>query len=175
MIDVNFEHWRLALPDALLVRYGSPHFDPSTAGKELAKYAIGQVSKISSHSTNFHNEQILCANEAFPEAAVADPLADLDVWDEWRSGIRCFPYPGRFSRLGITSQEGKTSSPSSVGVLGEIMAGLYSQAAISPWIIVRVIRRWPDFIFYLSMSDKYAFVESKAFIWEASHKSGIEN
>ena len=33
--------------------------------------------------------------------------------------------------------------------MGEIMTGLFAQAGIAPWVLVRVIRRWPDFILYL--------------------------
>jgi hypothetical protein len=110
----------------------------------------------------FQRNQIICANEVFPESVSADPLADLEIWDEWRQNIRRFPFPGLFSPLGITSQASKTTSPTSVGVLGEIMTGLFSQAYISPWVIVRPIRRWPDFIFLCS-DQSYAFVESKAF------------
>ena len=118
--------------------------------------------------------QIRSGNEAFAEAAVADPIADLEVWDEWRSGTRYFPYPGRYSRLGITRQDDKTSSPSSVGVIGEIMAGFFAQAGESPWVLVRVVRRWPDFIF----SDRdgtYSFVESKAFTNQSPEREGLAN
>ncbi len=65
--------------------------------------------------------------------------------------------------VGIRKQGTKISSPSSVGVLGEIMAGLYAQAGIAPWVLVRVIHRWPDFIFSTPFSDRCAFVEAKAY------------
>lgn len=95
------------------------------------------------------------------------------MWDEWRSGLRHFPYAGRYSKLGISRQQEKTSSSSSVGVLGEVMAGLFAQVGISPWVLVRVVRRWPDFIF--AHGDKtYSFVESKAFTQNASGKHGLE-
>ena len=42
------------------------------------------------------------------------------------------------------------------------MSALFSQAYIAPLVIVRPIRRWPDFIFRTT-NDCYAFVESKAF------------
>ena len=173
MIDVSFEHWAYELPEELLVRYGSPHFDENSAGRALSLEVKRDATRVTSHSMVFQSSQILCGNEAFPEAAVADPIADLEVWHDWRSGIRAFPYPGRYGRLGIRRQEAKTSSPSSVGVLGEIMVGLYSQAGISPWIIVRVIRRWPDFIFYTEATGRYAFVEAKAFTQESSGRSGL--
>ena len=172
MIDVSFEHWSYVFPEEELVRYGSPHFDRKTAGQILSRSLSIHAKRISSHNTVFDPKQILCGNEAFPEAAVADPLADLEVWDEWRSGFRAFPYSGQYSRLGIRRQEGKTSSPSSVGVLGEIMAGLYAQAGVSPWVLVRVIRRWPDFIFYTG-NDRYAFVESKAYTGEIDRQGNL--
>jgi len=107
-------------------------------------------------------DQILCSNEFFPEAAVADPLSDLRIWDEWRSGARVFPYVGEYTRLSITNQPGKIGSTTSIGVIGEIFAGLLGQAIISPEILIRVIRRWPDFIFY-PVDGRYSFLEAKAF------------
>jgi hypothetical protein len=47
-------------------------------------------------------------------------------------------------------------------VLGELVAGLFAEAYISPQVLVRTIRHWPDFIFY-SGNGMYSFVESKAF------------
>jgi hypothetical protein len=162
MIDVTFEHWRYVFADEELIRYGSPHFDRKSAGQALASAVRTNAILENSSALQFSEKLILCANEAFPEAAVADPLADLEVWDEWRTGIRSFPYPGRYGRLGIKRQDTKTNSTSSTGVLGEIMAGLFAQSGIAPWVLVRVIRRWPDFIFYVR-DDRYAFVEAKAF------------
>jgi hypothetical protein len=121
--------------------------------------------RAASFTIAFDQNLILAANEVFPEAAVCDPLADLEVWDEWRSGVRSFPYPGRYGRLGIRRQDAKTNSSSSTGVLGEIMAGLFAQSGIAPWVLVRVIRRWPDFIMYLR-GGRYAFVEAKAYTRE---------
>lgn len=162
-IAVDFEHWRVVLRDEWLRRYGSPHFEPSRARYELMNKAIPYARQVEprQHLT-FDRAQIVLANEVFPEAAMADPLADLEVWNEWSSGIRAFPYPGRFSRLGLVAQEGKTTATSSVGVLGEIVAGLFAQTAISPKVLVRVVRRWPDFIFYTD-DERYSFVEAKAF------------
>jgi len=167
MVEVAFEHWRYVFKEEELVRYGSPYFDVQTAGKALIGSVGSGAVQVSAHRTTFDPKQILCANEAFPEAALADPLADLEVWDDWRTGIRSFPYPGRYSKLGIRRQETKTSATSSVGVVGEIMAGLYAQAGIAPWVLVRVIRHWPDFIFYIG-GDRYAFVESKAYTGDES-------
>jgi hypothetical protein len=161
-MEVRFQHWEYEMPSELLTRYGSPFFSRPDAGKALEERLSADATMISSSVMSFQEQQILCANEAFPEAAVADPLADLQVWDEWETGHRIFPYPGRFSRLGLTRQEGKTSSPSSVGVLGEIFAGLFAQAYVAPQVLVRVIRHWPDLIFYVG-NEIYGFVEAKAF------------
>jgi hypothetical protein len=162
-IGVSFEHWKYTFPTAMLSRYGSRYFSRKEAGQAYASDIYDKAECAAEHRLDFEEEQILCGNEAFPEAAVADPIADLQVWDEWASGIRDFPYPGRYSRLGITRQEEKVSSPASVGVLGEIMAGFFAQAGVSPWVLVRVVRRWPDFIFAHPRDRSYSFVESKAF------------
>ena len=170
VIDVSFQHWRYVLKEEELIRYGSPHFDRKTAGQALSAAVMAGASNEASCDLLFDEKLILSANEVFPEAAVADPLADLEVWDEWRSGIRSFPYPGRYGRLGIRRQDTKTNSTSSTGVLGEIVTGLFAQAGIAPWVLVRVIRRWPDFIFYLR-GDRYAFVEAKAYTGEMAGSS----
>lgn len=161
-MEIRFQHWEYQIADEMLVRYGSPFFSRPDAGNALQERLLSGAVMVSSQTLNLQEQQIICANEAFPEAAVADPLADLQVWDEWETGHRIFPYPGRFSRLGLTRQEGKTSSPSSVGVLGEIFAGLFAQAYVAPQVLVRVIRHWPDLIFYAG-EEVYAFVEAKAF------------
>lgn len=98
----------------------------------------------------FTRNQIFCANEVFPEAVSADPLADLEIWHEWRQSIRRFPYPGLFSPLAIAAQNGKTTNPTSVGVIGEIFAGILSQAYIAPWVVVRPIE---DFLISFSFSE----------------------
>lgn len=173
-ITVDFEHWRVELQEDWLIQFGSPHFEPPRARAELFRRCVDHGSQVGPDlRLAFPRTQILLANEVFPEAAVADPLADLEVWDEWNSGIRAFPYPGQYSRLGLVTQESKTSASSSVGVLGEIMAGLFAQAGISPWVLVRVVRRWPDFIFYSPHEDRYSFVEAKAFTTELPRYSGL--
>ena len=159
----HFSHWEYDFSDEELTRYGSPYYDPKVAGGELSKsFFEHKAERISTAELLFEYAHLLCANEAFPEAALADPLSDLAVWDDWRTGRRQFPYPGSYSKLGIQYQEDKTVATSSVGVLGEIMAAVFSQAGIAPMVLVRVIRHWPDFIFYIG-HDRYAFVESKAF------------
>jgi hypothetical protein len=161
-MEVHFQHWDYEIPSELLIRYGSPHFSIHEAGRALLPRLISRAHLEARMTVSFNELHILCANEAFPEAAIADPLADLQVWDEWCNGSRRFPYPGRFSRLGLTHQEKKTSSPSSVGVVGEIMAGVFSQAFVGAQVVVRCIRHWPDLIFHTE-GDIFAFVESKAF------------
>jgi hypothetical protein len=161
MIHVSFQHWCHVFSDKALIRYGSPHFDSHSAGQALRQEVVDRASQVEDVALQFSEEAILCANEAFPEAAVADPLADLEIWDEWSTGVRSFPYPGKYGRLGIQTQGPKTSSPASVGVIGEIMAGLFAQQGVAPWVLVRVIQKWPDFIF-AEHDERYAFVEAKA-------------
>src|SRR6266404_420665 len=118
MIDVQFQHWQYTFADEMLARYETPHFSRKEAGQYYVPDLHKRETQVSTLDLQFQESQILCENEAFPEAAVADPIADLEVWDEWRSGLRDFPYPGRYRKLGITRQEDKTSSASSVGVVG---------------------------------------------------------
>jgi hypothetical protein len=172
MIEISFEHWCYTFTEEMLIKYGSRYFPRKDAGAQYVRDIDQRSERVSSLNLEFSEKQIRSGNEAFAEAAVADPIADLEVWDEWRSGTRYFPYQGRYSRLGIIRQDDKTSSPSSVGVIGEIMAGFFAQAGVSPWVLVRVVRRWPDFIF----SDRdatYSFVESKAFTSEPSDRHGL--
>ncbi|MFC2085675.1 hypothetical protein ACFLRO_00525, partial [Bacteroidota bacterium] len=170
MIPVEFKHYRYELDRDTLVRYGSPHFSAGEVSTHLAGVvASSGLMPVSSCTLDFEEGHIICANEAFPEAAIADPLSDLAVWSDWRSGVRSFPYPGVYPRLGIIDQGPKTQSATSIGVVGEIMAGLFAQAGIAPWVIVRVIRRWPDLIF-LTADGGFDFVEAKAFTLGARDK-----
>lgn len=181
-VHVDFQHWSYKFPSEVLVKYGSPHYSSKEVRDFMVncidtsyhdnirqkglfddKNDVGRFKILHSCDMNFDMDHLICANEAYPEAAVSDPLADLEVWDQWNNGIRTFPYPGKFSRLGIVKQKEKTTSTSSVGVLGEIIAGLFAQAGISNEILVRVIRRWPDFIYFHSDTGRYSFVEAKAF------------
>lgn len=173
---IDFRHYRVTFTDDVLRRLGSRYFARKEAGKQLREWLLGQAPRPAYQSTlNFSQSQLVCANEVFAEAALADPIADLEVWDEWRTGCRRFPYPGVYTRLQILQQERKTSATSSVGVLGEIFAGLFSQAFVSPLVVVRPIRRWPDFIF-LGMDQRYSFVESKASAsLDDPRRPGLEN
>ncbi len=163
MIEVSFEHWRYEFSKEDL-QYGSPANNSERNAKAALRAAVKEAKLIQNGSITFTREQILCANEAFPEAAIADPLADLEVWNEWRSGVRIFPHPGKYSRLSITNQLPKGNSTSSIGVMGEIIAGLFGQALISPIVLVRVIKEWSDFIFAPQPGGdgRYAFLEAKA-------------
>lgn len=168
MIEVEFKHWKYEFSDDDL-QYGSPN--KKGIAKTMLRAALQHATLVQEETVNVTVEQILCANEAFPEAAVADPLADLKIWNEWRSGVRIFPYPGNYSRLSITNQLPKTNSTSSIGVIGEIMAAIFGQALIAPEVLVRVIQRWPDFIFY-PRDGRYAFLEAKAFTQKIKITSG---
>ncbi|WP_449419550.1 hypothetical protein [Phormidium nigroviride] len=158
MIKVEFKHWRYEFTEDDL-QYASRN-KKRVANTKL-RTALQKATLVQKEELYFTDEQILCANEAFPEAAVADPLADIRIWNEWRSGVRIFPYPGRYSKLSITNQPPKTNSTSSIGVIGEIMAGIFGQVLIGPEVLVRVIQEWPDFIFD-SIDNRYAFLEAKA-------------
>lgn len=161
-VTVEFRHYRVEFSDEVLGRLGSCYFSRREAGKELRTWLLVHVGGPLFRSTMlFDRAHLTCANEVFPEAALAEPVADLEVWDEWRSGLRRFPYPGVYTRLDIFHQERKTSATSSVGVLGEIFSGLFSQSFVAPLVVVRPIRRWPDFIL-LGNDQRYSFVESKA-------------
>lgn len=162
MVNIAFHHYSIELPDEILSRFGSRYYPRTDAGKEVRKWLINSIGdpEIELHLP-FDETQVKLGNEAFPEAALADPLADLEVWDEWQSGLRRFPYPGVYTRLNIFHQEKKTSATSNIGVLGEIFTGLFSQNYVGPLVVVRPIRRWPDFIF-LGLDGRYSFVESKA-------------
>jgi hypothetical protein len=162
-MNVFLAHYRHVFTEQTLMRWPSPHFSDKEAGEELRKTVLDNLqAPWPGANLTFDRSHIICANEVFPESAVADPVADMEIWDEWRSGARAFPYPGKYSRLGISTQEGKTSSKTSVGMIGEIFAGLASQSYLGPWVLVRVINRWPDFIYY-TRDGRYAFVEAKAF------------
>jgi hypothetical protein len=159
---VDFNHYKIVLGDDVLSRLGSRYFPKAEAGKGLRAWVLRNVgSPRYKMAMDFEKDLIISANEVYPEAAMADPVADLEVWDEWRTGLRSFPYEGVYTRLNIFHQENKTSATSSVGVLGEILAGRFAQEYVAPIVSVRPIRRWPDFIFEGS-DGRYSFVESKA-------------
>jgi hypothetical protein len=159
MIKIDFKHWKYQFSEEDL-QHGSPN--KKRVAKDMLRAALQNATLLQEDTINFTEDQIICANEAFPEAALADPLADMKIWSEWLSGVRIFPYPGEYSRLSITKQFSKKPSNSSTGVIGEIIAGIFGQALISPEVLVRVIDAWPDFIFY-PIDNRYSFLEAKAF------------
>ncbi|MBD1906454.1 hypothetical protein H6F53_13300 [Trichocoleus sp. FACHB-832] len=165
---LHFEHWSYKFTEDNL-RYCSPNKSIKETKFKLCSAVTGATKVFETKSPIQINENfLLCANEAFPEAALADPLADIKIWDEWRSGARVFPYPGEYARLSINQQLGKKNSTSSIGVIGEIIAGILGQVLISPDVLVRVIGAWPDFIFSPTKNqNRYPFLEAKAFTPQA--------
>ena len=121
-IGVSFEHWSFCVSEETLTQSGSRYNDSLEAKAILLKSLKKKAKQEHSENLSFSRSHLICANEAFPESPVADPIADLEIYDEWKSGIRQFPYPGRYERLGIVTQFGKINSPSSTGVIGEIIA-----------------------------------------------------
>ncbi len=162
MINIDFEHWYYQFTVNDLKNCSSYRKPNEREAALYDSFSTSATTQKPKSKINLTERQILYANEVFPEAAIAEPLADLKIWEQWRSGARIYPYPGKYAKLSITRQLGKTNSPSSVGVLGEIIAGVFGQAIISPNILVRVINRWPDFIFF-PIDNRYSFLESKAF------------
>lgn len=71
-MEVRFQHWEYEIADELLIRYGSPFFSWPDAGHALLERLLAGASMVSSQTINFQKQQILCANEVFPEAAVAE-------------------------------------------------------------------------------------------------------
>lgn len=164
-LDVSFEHWFCDLNAKELRKWGSPHFDWKQVGQAITEIFRMRGQKRNGGTLTFSRNLIAVANHAYPEAALVDPVADLELWEEWRQGLREFPYLGRYAPLGIFHQSGKTSSASSVGVLGEVLTGRFAESMIAPTVLVRVVRRWPDFILLAEADDgngRFAFVESKA-------------
>lgn len=161
-VQIDAEHYRFTIPDNFLSQWGSRYYSKKEVGKAVVTWLMSAGASPAHHaSVSLPSQFVICANEVFPEAALADPLADLDVWEEWRSGKRMFPYPGVYPRLAIAKSEGKTNSTTSIGVFGEILAGLFGQAVVAPFVLVRVVRRWPDFI-WATKESTFAFLESKA-------------
>lgn len=171
-MDVHFEHWQHTFSRELLDKYSSRYYSGAERGHAGMKAILGHATRQVQFSTALSNDQILCANEAFPESAIADPIADLDVWDAWQNEKRQFPFRGYYRRLGIKGPKRKRSSNTTVGVLGEILAGLFGQCGVAPLIVVRVVGKWPDFIFALG-ERRFAFVESKAFAGKPDGKSDL--
>jgi hypothetical protein len=77
MIAVSFEHWQYTFLEDMLVKYGSSYFSRKHAGDAYADHILADAKRLSSENLTFTESQIFAGNEAFPEAAMADPLSDL--------------------------------------------------------------------------------------------------
>jgi hypothetical protein len=160
--DSNFEHWKWEIPEDLLIQYGSPYSTTAEAFKALSSHLKINAVQITSEKHRIPEVAIIAGNEAYPESAISDPLSDLLVWYDWKTGRRGFPYTGQYAPLSLSGQKPKSVSTAAVGVIGEILTGLYSQSKIGFSPLARVINRWPDFIF--TQSSKIHFIEAKASI-----------
>jgi hypothetical protein len=114
------------------------------------------AQRLRSDTHHIPDVALLAGNEAYPEAAIADPVSDLLVWHDWRTGRRRFPYPGTYAPLDMRGQGKKVAASTMIGVFGEIMTGIYAQSGIGISRIARVIGRWPDLI--MKGSGEYHFV-----------------
>jgi len=159
-----------------VTKYGGPHYSRHEAGKAIMN-AVRQrrhgAQRLSFGSHDIPDVAIFAGNEAYPEAAIADPVSDLVVWNDWRTGRRRFPYPGTYAPLDLRGQGKKVAASSMIGVFGEIMTGIYAQSGIGISPIARVIGRWPDLI--MKGSGEYHFVEAKCVIGEQVPGCPIES
>jgi hypothetical protein len=161
--NIEYVHYKHIFSEQEMKRFGSQYYSSKERGEALLEL-FSKCVKTPIFETNkdLEYDYLMCANEAFPEAALSDPFADLEVWSDWKSGFRSFPYAGTYAPLNIEKQETKTVSTSSIGVIGEILSGIYIQNIIAPHILLRNINRWPDFITINSGLKRFSFVESKA-------------
>ena len=90
----------------------------------------GLVCKVSEEDHDIPHLALLAGNEAYPESAIADPITDLRVWYDWRSGVRKFPYPGSYEPLEIRKHRGKIPSAGVIGVVGEILVSDFRKRAM---------------------------------------------
>ncbi|MCB0703263.1 MAG: hypothetical protein KDC55_11205 [Ignavibacteriae bacterium] len=162
-VNVKYKKWSFVMNDEELTMYGSPYFSESQVGKYFYDRFRSELYTPIQDTVKIPYEVFICANEAFPESALNDPIADLKLYDQWRNNTRQFPYVGKYLPLGISKQDSKTQNSGSVGVFGEVLAGMFIQHLVSPSFIVRPIRHWPDFI-VLNGEGRFVFSESKAFI-----------
>ena len=160
-LRIEFRYYKGLFPIELAKKYNSPYFPEGQIKKELLDPLKNNIELKYTKVFEMDEEQFKCGNEIFPESAISDPLSDLNTYDEWQSGRRIFPHKGRYAPFGIEAQLTKIESSVSFGVVGEILAGLFCQSYFAPYVLVRNIRRWPDFIFHKNNS-KFVFVESKA-------------
>ena len=160
-LRIEFKYYKGLFPIELARRYNTSYFQENEIRKNLLDSLTNDIQLEYKNDFEMDEEQFKCGNEIFPESAISDPLSDLDTFDEWRGGIRIFPHKGRYAPFGIEDQLRKIESSVSFGVVGEILAGLFCQSYFAPYVLVRNIRRWPDFIFHKN-NRKFVFVESKA-------------
>jgi len=160
-VKVKVIHWKYVPENDFLVQYSSPYHTVLTCTEPLINDLNSNKKFIGETSLKFTREQIICGNESYPESAISDPIADIEVWNEWKTGIRVFPYEGMYKPFNINNQEPKTASTTTIGVLGEIISGFVAEALINSEILVRNIHRWPDFIL-LDENKQFVFFEAKA-------------
>ena len=173
MLEIDFSYYKFGM-SADDEHLNSPHYAPSAKRSKLFEsFQYNHVPVIENEIYKLPKHIVMFANEVYPESAISDPMGDLLVWNSWKSGIRSFPYPGKYLPLEIVNQESKIQSSSTVGVIGECFAGIFATEGIGPWPIVRVIRKWPDFIFFDRITSRFALVESKAFSDIGGQKNGL--
>jgi len=160
-IHIYFKHYKCLFPIDLAQQIISPYFQDGERKKFLMDELDGHINLVFENNYDMNDSLFICGNEIFPESAISDPLSDLNTYDEWQNGRRNYPFKGLYPPFGIDTQLEKIESSSSFGVVGEILAGVFSQSYFAPFILVRNIRRWPDFIF-INHDNRYVFVESKA-------------
>ena len=79
--EVKFEHYELDFNDEVLSRFGSRYFSRKEAEEEIYDRTLQYIrGPIYNSRLTFSPSEMSCANEVFPEAALADPVADLEVW-----------------------------------------------------------------------------------------------
>jgi len=172
-ITIYFKYYKGVFPIDLARKYSSPYFQQKEIIKGLSNNLLNNIQEEYSSVFLMDEEQFKCGNEIFPEAAISDPLSDLNTYDEWQNGRRIFPHRGEYAPFGIEAQLAKIESSVSFGVVGEILTGLFCQSYFAPYVLVRNIRRWPDFIFHKN-NNKFVFVESKATATELDEKNPLD-
>ena len=137
-------------------------FNKARVEKELENYFdankttnILPSQKISSGLCNF-------LNEYFPETVCANPLADLQVLNDWQTGKRKYSFHSPYPPLKIGNKQGiKSAATGPTEAVGSMLTGFVSNyLGIVP--IVRCVGNFPDFIYQSPKPLKYFFVEAKA-------------
>ena len=172
-LRIEFKYYKGLFPIELAKKYSTPYFQEKEIKNKLLDPLTNNIELEHTNEFEMDEEQFKCGNEIFPESAISDPLSDLNTYDEWRGGRRMFPHKGMYPPFGIEDQLTKIESSVSFGVVGEILAGLFCQSYFAPYVLVRNIRRWPDFIFHKNNS-KFVFVESKATASEINERNPLD-